>query len=252
LAGERALLIQLINEQMWNAETNFYQDVSPNGRFSKVKSIGAYWALLDKDLVPEKRLGPFVQHLRDQWSFKLPHRIPSQSADSEGYNASTGHQWRGAVWSSTNFMALKGLRAVGQHELAHTIAVNHVTNVCETFIRTDTFWQNYAPETAAPGEPARQDFVGWTGLTPIAILFEDVIGLSVDWPLRSVTWDRRLDTNGRYGVRNYPLGQNGTLTLLGDREKVTIQTDVPFTLTIQDDEQRLQTAVPAGETEIEL
>lgn len=252
LAGERALLVQSINEHMWNAEAKFYQDVSPNGRFSKVKSIGAYWALLDKDLVPEKQLGPFVQHLRDQWSFKLPHCIPSQSADSEGYNASTGHQWRGAVAPSTNFMALKGLQAVGQVELAHKIAVNHVTNVCETFVRTDTFWQNYAPETAAPGEPSRPDFVGWTGLTPISILFEDVIGLCVDWPLRSVTWNRRLDTNGRYGVRNYPLGDNGTLTLLGDREKVTIQTDVPFTLTIQDDEQRLQTAVPAGETEIEL
>jgi hypothetical protein len=39
---------------------------------------------------------------------------------------------------------------------------------------------------------------------------------------------------------------------LGDREKVVVQTDVPFTLTIRDEEQRLQTAVPAGETEIEL
>ncbi|MEJ2749184.1 MAG: glycoside hydrolase, partial [Anaerolineae bacterium] len=76
---ERSRLIQLINEQMWNAETNFYQDVSPDGRFSPVKSIGAYWALLAEGLVPENRLTPFVQHLRDQWSFKLPHRIPSQS-----------------------------------------------------------------------------------------------------------------------------------------------------------------------------
>jgi hypothetical protein len=203
-------------------------------------------------LVPEKRCEPFIQHLRDQWAFKLPHRVPSQSADSEGYNASTGHGWRGGVWPSTNFMTLKGLRTVGRHELAHKIAVNHVGNVCETFRRTDTFWQHYAPETAVPGEDARPDFVGTTGLTPIAILLEDVIGLHVDWPLRSVTWDLRLETNGRYGVGNYPLGREGTLALLGDREKVVVQTDVPFTLTIRDEEQRLQTAVPAGETEIEL
>jgi hypothetical protein len=252
LAEERAHIVQLFNEKMWNEGVNFYQDVSPNGRFSKVKSIGAYWALLDKDLVPDARKGPFVQHLRDQWAFKLPHRIPSQSADSEGYNASTGHSWRGGVWSATNYMTLKGLRAIKQYDLAHEIAFNHVTNVCEAFIRTDTFWENYAPETAVPGEPARPDYVGWTGLTPIAILLEDVIGLSVDWPLRRVTWDKRLKTNGRYGVRNYPLGEKGTLTILGDQEQVTIETDVSFTLTIRDEEQHLQTAVPAGETQIEL
>ncbi len=252
LAEERARLSQVFNDKMWHEAVNFYQDVSPNGRFSRVKSIGAYWALLDKGLVPEERQEPFVQHLRDQWAFKLPHRIPSQSADSEGYNASTGHSWRGGVWSATNYMTLKGLRAIRQYDLAHKIAVNHVTNVCEAFARTDTLWENYAPETTAPGEPARPDYVGWTGLTPIAILLEDVIGLSVDWPLRRVTWDRRLETNGRYGVRNYPLGKEGSLSILGDQERVTIKTDVSFTLTIRDEEQHLQTAVPAGETELEL
>ncbi|MCP4425425.1 MAG: glycoside hydrolase [Chloroflexi bacterium] len=252
LAAERVQLIQLINEQLWNEEAQFYQDLAPDGRFSKVKSIGAYWALLDKELTPEKRLTPFVQHLRDSWAFNVPHRIPSQSADSEGYNAKTGNSWRGAVWSSTNYMTLRGLRAVGQYVLAHEIAVNHVGNVCEAYLHTDTFWENYAPEAAAPGEPARSDSVGGTGLTPIAILLEDVIGISVDWPLRRVVWDRRLATDGRYGVRRYPLGNEGTATLMGDRETVTVTTDVPFTLTIRDAEQSLQTAVPAGETEISL
>ena len=252
LAAERARLIALINEQMWSEEAQFYQDIAPNGRFSPVKSIGAYWTLLDKDLVPEERLTPFIQHLRDNWAFNVPHRIPSQSADSEGYNAQTGHYWRGAVWPSSNYMVLKGLRTAGQHTLAHEIAVNHVQNVCETYLHTDTFWENYAPETAAPGDPAKPDFVGRTGLTPIAILFEDVIGLSVDWPLRRVSWDRRLDTDGRYGVRNYPLGSEGTATFLGDRAVVTVTTDVPFTLTIRDKEQSLQAAVPAGTAEIDL
>ena len=75
LTADRTQLTQLINEQMWHGEGKFYQDVSANGRFSKVKSIGAYWALLDGALVPEKRREPFIQHLRDQWAFKLPHRI---------------------------------------------------------------------------------------------------------------------------------------------------------------------------------
>lgn len=252
LTAERSHLTHLINEHMWNDELKFYQDIDPNGRFSRVKSIGAYWALLDKGLVPEKRLSPFVQHLRDSWSFNLPHRIPSQSADSEGYNADSGHYWRGAVWPTTNYMTLKGLRVAQQPVLAHEIAINHMQNVSETFTHTDTFWENYAPESAAPGSPAKSDFVGTTGLTPIAILIEDVIGLSVDWPLRRVVWDRLLETDSQYGVRRYPLGEEGEATFLGDRDLVIITTDVPFTLEIRDLEQSLQTAVPVGTTEIRL
>jgi len=252
LAAEQSSLIRQVNEKMWSEEANFYQDIDPNGRFSHVKSIGAYWALLNQSAIPEERLGPFVQHLREGWAFKVAHRIPSQSADSEGYNAGTGNAWRGGVWPATNYMVLRGLRNVGQDGLAHTIAVNHLTNVWEVYQHTDTFWENYAPESASPGDPARADCVGWAGVSPIAILLEDVIGIGVDWPLRRVVWDRRLDTEAVYGVRNYPLGQEGTLEMLGDRTQVTVTTDVSFTLTIRDGSLNLQTAVPIGTTTIDL
>lgn len=252
LAQERSTLLRLINEQMWNSEANFYQDIDAEGHFSRVKSIGAYWGLLDKELIPENRRAAFVKQLRENWAFKLAHRIPSQSADSEGYNAQTGHYWRGAVWAPTNFMVLKGLRVVRQNKLAHDIAVNHLKNVCEVYQHTNTFWENYAPETAAAGDPAQSDFVGWTGLSPITILLEDVIGLRTDWPQRRVIWDRRLDIEGKYGILNYSLGPDGTLDILGDRETVTITTDTPFTLTIQDATQSLQAAISSGTTEIDL
>ncbi|RMG91617.1 MAG: glycoside hydrolase [Chloroflexi bacterium] len=252
LGQERAHLIHQINARLWNEEQAFYQDVSPDGRFSKVKSIGAYWGLLDPGIVPEKRLAKFIQPLRESWAFKLPHRIPSQSADSEGYNAETGHYWRGGVWAPTNYMVLKGLRQVGQHGLAHEIAINHLQNVSAVYQRTDTFWENYAPETAAPGDPAKPDFVGWTGLSPIAVLLEDVIGIGVDWPQRRVFWDRRLETESEYGVQNYPLGGDGTMSLLGDAQRIVVTTDVPFTLTVWHGETQLQTAVSPGTTEIDL
>lgn len=253
LAEEHAQLVQVINAHLWSEEAAFYQDADRNGRFSNTKSIGAYWGLVDKTLIPEARLGPFVQHLRDSWAFNLPHRVPSLSADSDGYNAQSGNYWRGAVWSQTNFMVLKGLRTVGQHRLAHEIAMNHLRNVAEVYTRTDTFWDNYAPETAAPGDPSNPHFVGMTGLTPIAMLLEDVIGLIVDWPLRRVFWDRRLETDQPYGVRNYPLGEEGLLELIGSPERVTLTTNVPFTLEMREpDGQVLQTAVPQGTTTIDL
>ena len=53
-------------------------------------------------------------------------------------------------------------------------------------------------------------------------------------------------------MRNYPLGPDGTLEILGDTETLTIVSDVPFNLTVVDDEGSLQTSITAGTTEIKL
>lgn len=252
LESERRDLIQKANQLLWNKGINFYQDVGPDDRFSDVKSIGAYWALLEREMVPADRLDGFLQHLSDKEAFNRPHRVPSQAANDPGYDAENGDYWRGGVWSPTNFMLLKGLRRVGHYRLAHKIVCNHLENVYQVYAHTDTFWENYAPETAVAGNPARPNFVGWTGLSPIAMLFEDVIGLWVDWPLRRVIWYRYLDTNEHYGVQNYPLGTNGTLTLIGNNDQVVVTTNVPFTLTIRDAQLNLQAPIAVGTTEIAL
>lgn len=252
LEAEHAELVAQINKYLWNEAAQFYQDVDADGRFSPIKSVAAYWGLLDENLIPEKRRAPFVKALRENWAFKVAHRVPSQSADSEGYNFETGNYWRGGVWPATNFMVLRGLRKIGQYGLAHEIAVNHLTNVADVYAQTGAFWENYSPETAAPGDPAAKNPVGMAGLTPIAILLEDVIGLSVDWPQRRVFWDRRLVSERPYGVENYPLGPDGSLSIIANATKLTLTTDVPFTLTLRDATQSLQTAVPSGTTEINL
>lgn len=251
LDEEHLQLAALINSHLWDEEAQFYQDVAPDGRFSRVKSIGAYWALLDNNLAPEKRLNAFIQPLRENWAFNLPHRVPSLSADSEGYNAETGNRWRGGVWPCLNFMVLCGLRNIGQNALAHAIAVNHMQQFQQVYMNTGYFWDHYAPETAVPGEAAVKNALT-ACLTPIALLLENIIGLSVDWPHRRVYWDRRLQTTQAYGVHNYPLGLQGTLDILGDSQKITLTTSIPFTLIIRDEAQSLQTAVSAGATTIDL
>jgi hypothetical protein len=149
-------------------------------------------------------------------------------------------------------MVLKGLASIGQNALAHAIACNHLQNVVSVFQHTDSLWENYAPQKITAGDPARANAVGWTGLAPIAMLIEDVLGLSVDWPLRQVTWYRHLDTDRHYGIQNYPLGPDGSLSLMGDREKVVVTTDLPFTLTIRDLTLNLKVPVSAGTMEIDL
>jgi hypothetical protein len=250
LQNEHLDLIQEINASLWNDADSFYHDIDSKGRFSPVKSAGAYWSLLDREIVTPKRLDPFINHFRNPRTFNRLHRIPTLAADSVDYSPDGGDYWRGGIWSPINFMILKGLRTVGKSRLAHEIAVNHLDHLAEVFQHTDTFWEYYSPEGAVPGPGAKPHFIGWTGLSAISILIEDAIGIQVDWPQRQVTWDRYLDCSKTYGVRNYPLGPDGTLTLLGDQEKIQIESTSSFMLVINAPDRQLRTPIPAGTTEI--
>lgn len=251
-AAERSALTQTFNDAMWNGEQSFYQDTAPDGRFSAAKSIGAYWALHEPRLVPTDRLTPFIQHLRDTWSFRTPTVLPSLSADSEGYNARTGNCCRGAVWPALTYMVVRGLYVAGQPSLAHKLAVSHVEAVTQVYGDTARLWENYAPEDMTPGEPAAEDLTGQSAAGIVALVLEGVLGLSMDWPLRQVRWRRDLARAEGYGVRNLALGREGTLDLFTAGKRVSIRTDVPFTLVLAAGQDVVQTAVPSGSFEIEL
>ena len=211
----------------------FTDDAAPDGTLSPVKSIGAYWGIL-AGVVPPGREARLVAHLEDERTFKRPHRIPSQAADSADYDP-TGGYWLGGVWPPTNYMVLKGLRARGYHDLAYEIALNHLEQISQVYAATGTVWENYAPEMAAPGQPARSRFVGWSGLGPIAVLIEDVIGIQGERHLGRIFWDMHLTEE--HGVRRYPFGREARLDLVaharGDAATppvIEIETPVPFEL----------------------
>jgi glycogen debranching enzyme len=209
LREERDGLSLTVNERLWNEETAFYHDELADGAPSEVRTIGAYWALL-AGVVPQERVASFVGHLEDPQGFGRPHRVPSLPADHPEYDSGGGY-WLGGVWPPTNYMILRGLDRAGYHNLAHEISREDLDNVVRVFEDTETLWENYAPERAAPGNRAKSDFVGWSGLAPIAGLFEYVFGLRADAPSERLLWDVRLLE--AHGVRSYPFGREGVLDL---------------------------------------
>lgn len=231
LRDEVEHLTKIVNQTMWNDRTAFYYDRRRDGSLHDVKSLGVFWGLL-ADAVPVNRLAWFVDHLDNPAEFNRPHRVPSLSADAPGY-APHGDYWCGGVWPSTQYMVLRGLTQTGYDQLAHEIGLNHVANVTKVFEDTNTLWENYAPESAAPGNPARPDFVGWGGLGPITVLFEYCFGLRPDVPARRLVWDVRL--LDAHGVENYPYGAAGQLSLQcarrekpTDRPNITVTSNVPL------------------------
>ena len=234
LQKESIRLRALINESLWDDKDAFYHDMNKDGTLNSTKSIGAYWALL-ADCVPSQRLERFISHLSDPKLFNRPYRIPSLSADDPAYQKD-GAYWQGGIWAPTNYMVLKGLEHVGQHELAYEIACNTLDQVITVYQKTGTLWENYAPESANPGNPAKPDFVGWTGLIPIAVLFEFVLGIKPNAQDDTLIWHvRRLE---RHGVIRYPL-KSGIADLicearssLDEEPHITIKADFPLTLTL--------------------
>jgi hypothetical protein len=250
-------LSDYVNRKLWNEDTQFYSDRLANGRLSPVKHIGAFWALL-AGCAGEKYLPALIAHLENPAEFNRIHRVPSLSADDPRYSGG-GAYWRGGIWAPTNYMVLKGLEAVGRKDLAFEIGMNHNQNVAQVFEMENTpwkgaeqfrnffhltdlqfddhhtLWENYAPDEVAPGEHSKPGYVGWTGLPPIAVLFENIFGLNPDASTGRLAWDVRLIEG--HGVSQYPFGLSGLLDLkcaarqsAHERPVLSIHSNVPFTL----------------------
>jgi hypothetical protein len=257
LVDEIEHLEKLVNQCMWENDTCFYYDRFHDGTLSTVKHIGAYWAAL-AEILPHSKVEAFIAHLDNSEEFNRPHRIPALSADHPQYSK-RGNVWSGGVWSPTNYMVLKGLQRLGYDTLAYQIALNHLNNVVEVFESSDliwesadyfrsffslpnfqadalhTLWENYAPEGAFPGEISKPGYVGWTGLTPIAILFEDIFGLKPE-PLSSrLSW--KIKVLEEHGVNQFPFGNVGLLDLKcnqrsspDEKPYLEINSNVPITI----------------------
>lgn len=223
-------LTKYINDKMWDEKTGFYYDLWRGDRVSGIKTLASYWALL-AGIVPEDRLDRFVAHLLNKDEFMRTHAPASLSADAPGFEPG-GDYWKGSVWAPTAYMTLKGLDAVGRFDLAHKIAMNHHGNVVKVFNETGTLWENYAPDYVGRGSASRKDFVGWTGLPPIAVLFEYVMGIIPDGQKKEITW--HVNLTERHGVERYPLGTDAELNLIcearsseDEKPKVTVKSNVP-------------------------
>jgi hypothetical protein len=236
-----------VNTKMWDENTGFYYDRSPEGCLSKIKSIGAYWGLLS-DVIPTDRAARLIAHLQDENSFNRPHPIPTQAYDSTDYNPYGGY-WLGGVWSPTNYMVLAGLRNRGYHSLAHQIAIKHVNQIASIYRETGTLYENYSPEYPQPGIPARGEFVGWTGISAITIPIEYLVGIRVNSD-QSITWNVRLAE--RHGVLRYPVGSSNMVDLICDDHvtNIFIKTEQPTVIHIDTSSWKETFALLPGEHNI--
>ncbi len=237
MSAERSTLGRQINADMWNEATAFYHHTAPDGAFSSARTMAAYWALLDKQLVPEDRRKLLIQALRDEQADRRhanngtrpagiePEAIPEQP-DLEPIVATP----------LTAYVAMRGLQTAGAWQLAHTMAVDSLEG------HGAESRNGHAESTATPEAATLANLM----------ILEQVIGLAIDWPLRQVTWRNYLGHEAETGVRRITLGDEGTADLLAADGVLTIRTAAPFTLSYRDQVQEFQSAIPAGVSTFDL
>ncbi len=240
-------LSALINRHMWDKKRAFYFDLTLEGQQAPIKSIAAFWTLLAK-VASKSQAEALAGELQNPKTFNTAHRVPTLAADEPGFDPDGGY-WNGAVWAPTDRMIVAGLENYGYKELARKIALNHLRNIVAVFKETGTLWENYAPQSTAPGKPSKGDFVGWTGIGPIAFFIEYAIGVRADAVANRITWD--IGSPKRVGIERFWFGGK-TVSLLCDEidasgtRTITASSDGGLHLTIKSQGKTKAVQVPAN------
>jgi len=227
---------------MWNEQDGLYYDVDIHGKQTSWKTIASFWPML-AGITDSRKEAKLIANLKDTSSFCRAISIPALAADQKFYDPS-GHYWEGGVWAPTNYVVVKGLEETGHHEFAQSIAEKYLTGMSEVYKQTNTVWELYSPDkingkykqgTYDNGNDCGKEYVGWSGLGPIAMLLEDVIGLEADAQNNTVTW--QLTRMDHHGIKNFRFGNVITSITAqsrneNDRVKIVVESNTNFTLKI--------------------
>jgi len=244
-----------LNRWCWHEEDGFYYDVTNDGRPFKAKTSGGFWPMI-AGITTKEQSDKLVAHLKNEKEFWRPFVFPTLSADESYYEADGGY-WHGSVWAPTNFVIIKGLEKCGYEDFATEATDKYLTAMAAVLKNTGTIWENYAPEEPlCPGVPAKYDFVGWTGIGPIALLIENMLGFRCDGVRRRLTW--RLTRTDRHGIERMSLGDATVSAVCEARSdaqapaKIAILTDLAFELTVVKDGSESRFMIPVGGKTLEV
>lgn len=130
-------------------------------------------------------------------------------------------------------MTVKGLQNSGHEELASTIAAKNMAVMYKVYESTGTIWELYSPEMPIPATDAtgvqtvKPNFVGWSGLIPISMFIENIIGINADAVTNKVVW--RSTCEKRHGIEGLRFGDVVT-SLVREGNRVSVESSGEYTL----------------------
>ncbi|MBQ8365913.1 MAG: hypothetical protein IJX41_08555 [Bacteroidaceae bacterium] len=226
-------LAKRINRYMWDKESGLYYDVDTASVRTPWITTATFWPII-ADISSPKQTARLVSAIKNEELFWRPLPLPSLAANQPHYDV-RGRYWRGGVWAPTTYMTVKGLQKSGYEELATTIAAKNMANMYDVYERTGTIWELYSPEMPAPATDAtgvqivKPNFVGWSGLIPISMFIENIIGINADAVTNRVEWRSTCAT--RNGIEGLRFGDVVT-SLVREGDIVSVESNKEYTLII--------------------
>jgi hypothetical protein len=233
------VIAEKINRLMWDKDTGFYWNLNKEHKWKPCKAISFSWTLMAG--VPSKEQAELVaKNLMDETTFNRLFPFATLAATHPRYDPGGGY-WNGSTWAPTTYQAIKGLERYGYDEYAAEASKKYITGMAAVFKETGTVWENYSPDAYTPGNDrgkrhSKPDFVGWSGCGPIALLFENIMGLRPDAAGRVLTW--KLRRTDRHGVEQYHIA-DANITLICEKRKsanapasITLKSDKAFSIKI--------------------
>lgn len=252
--NEAKKIADRINTFCWDEEDGLYYDVDSAGNQVKWKTAGCFWPML-AGIASKEQCDRLVSHLVDTTSFWRRNVFPALAADQSLYEPKGGY-WLGSVWAPTNYAIIKGLEYNGYEELATEATYRYLTEMYCVFESTQTVWENYSPDYCLPGSVAKADFVGWSGIGPIALLIENILGFRVNEADQSLTW--YITRTDRHGIENLKVGDTTVNAVCEKRTNdddplsLSISTDQALQLLIHYNNQIKQFDLVPGEHELKI
>jgi neutral trehalase len=246
-----------INSQMWDEEAGFYFDLDKDAKRTGEKHIGAYWTLL-AEIPNEEKSNAIIAHLKNPETFGTEHPFPTIAADSPLFE-DDGHGCLGSVYPVFNFMVIKGLEKYARYELAREAAIRHLYFMLDTFHpegdKKGNLWEAYLPhkEGAAkwPGneEFPRPLYLPGIALSTIALMIENILGLTISLPRKTVDWI--VPTLEIMGIEGLSLKRN-MITILSNKSsrgwEIRLESEklYYFTITVLDEKKKKTLPIPSG------
>ena len=212
-----------INSLMWNGETGFYHDIDKNEEKLLQKTVAGFWPLL-AEIPNEDKADALVGHLTNPTTFGTDHPFPSLSADDPSFNEN-GNGYCGSVFPAFNFMIIKGLEKYQRWDLARECSIRHLYYLLDGMFPGDPAIKGDLYEAYLPCKEGKAVIEGSTtfprprcvqtaGLSTIALVIENVIGLSISLPRKTVDWI--IPNLEIMGIENLSLKRN-LITILSNK-----------------------------------
>ena len=202
-----------IDALMWDEEDNFYYDLNKNEEKVKVKTIASYWVLLAQ--IPSEDKAAAMINLLSDGPFATENPFPTLASDSPAFDPA-GRGYCGSVYPHMTFMLIKGLEKYERYDFARECAIRHLYFILDTLHpdgdKQGDIYEAYSPVKGAPSKWEgkknfpRKNFLSYVALSTITLMIENVIGLYISLPRKTVDWT--IPTLEIMGIEDLSLKRN--------------------------------------------